>query len=181
MTRKEHAKLNAQTAGKGNGNPHLGFYEALKNPKQAYTHQDKPSAKPVAKRQPKPVRTAKRAPAKSTQAKTAPPKPSTRPTKKPAAQSVASDVDTVRKGKHRYTIQVAAVKETGNAERLVGQLRNKGYPAYQVRIKASGKGAWYRVRVGAFESRAAANRMLAKLKAARHSGIVVSTKELYKP
>jgi cell division septation protein DedD len=71
---------------------------------------------------------------------------------------------------------VAAVKESGNAERLVARLRSKGFPAYQVRVDVPGKGAWHRVRVGAFESRAAADRMLAKLKAGRHSGMVVGTK-----
>ncbi len=176
MTRKEHAKINAQTSGKGSGKPQLGFYEALKDPKQNKPHKDKPSAKRVAKQPPKPARTEKGVQAKPVQAKKAPPKPSARPDKKPAARSVASDPGNVRKGKGRYTIQVAAVKETGNAERLVAQLRSKGYPAYQVRVEVPGKGAWHRVRVGAFENRAAADRMLAKLKAGRHSGMVVSTK-----
>lgn len=176
MTRKERAKINAQTSAKGSGKPQLGFYEALKDPKQAKPHIDKPSAKQVAKQPPKPARTEKRAPAKSIQAKKAPPKPSARPNKKPVAQSVASDSGNVRKGKGQYTIQVAAVKESGSAERLVARLRGKGYPAYQVRVEVPGKGVWHRVRVGAFESRTSADRMLAKLKAGRHSGMVVSTK-----
>jgi cell division septation protein DedD len=176
MTRKEQAKINAQTSEKGSGKPQLGFYEALKDPKQTKPYKHKPSAKQVAKKPPKPARTEKRVQAKPIPAKKVPPKPSARPDKKPAAQSVASDRGNVRKGKGRYTIQVAAVKETGNAERLVAQLRSKGYPAYQVRVVVTGKGAWHRVRVGAFDSRAAADRMLAKLKAGRHSGMVVSTK-----
>lgn len=176
MTRKEHAKINAQTSGKDGDKPQLGFYEALKDPKQNKPHTAKPSAKQVAKQPPKPAQTEKRAQAKPIQAKKAPPKPSARPDKKPAAQPVASAAGNVPKGKGRYTIQVAAVKETGNAERLVAQLRSKGYPAYQVRVDVPGKGALHRIRVGAFDSRAAADRMLAKLKASRHSGMVVSTK-----
>jgi cell division protein FtsN len=39
-----------------------------------------------------------------------------------------------------------------------------------------GKGAWHRVRVGAFKNRDAADRMLAKLKANKLSGMVVRTK-----
>jgi cell division septation protein DedD len=176
MTRKEQAKINAQTSGKGNGKPQLGFYEALKDPKQTKPFKDKPSAKQVAKKPPKPARTEKRVQTKPIQAKKTPQKPSARQSKKPAAQSVASDPGNAHKGKGRYTIQVAAVKETGNAERLVAQLRSKGYPAYQVRVDVPGKGALHRIRVGAFDSRAAADRMLAKLKAGRHGGMVVSTK-----
>jgi cell division septation protein DedD len=168
MTRKERAKINAQTSGKGSGKPQLGFYEALKDPKQNKPHKAKPSTKQVAKQPSKPARTEKRARAKPIQAKKAPPKP--------PARSVPSGSGNVRKGMGRYTIQVAAVKETGNAERLVTQLRSKGYPAYQVRVDVPGKGALHRVRVGAFDSRAAANRMLAKLKAGRHGGMVVSIK-----
>jgi cell division septation protein DedD len=164
MTRKEQAKINAQTSAKGSGKPQLGFYEALKDPKQ-----NKPyKAKPSAKQPPKPARREKRVRAKPIQAKKAPPKPS--------AQSSVSDSGNGRKGKGRYTIQVAAVKETGNAERLVARLRSKGYPAYQVRVDVPGKGAMHRVRVGAFDNRAAADRMLAKLKAGRHGGMVVSIK-----
>lgn len=176
MTRKEHAKINAQTSGNGSGKPQLGFYEALKDPKLNKPHKDIPSAKRVAKQPPKPARTETGGQAKPVQAKKTPPNTSARPDKKPAVRSDASDPGNVRKGQGRYTIQVAAVKETGNAERLVAQLRSKGYPAYQVRVDVPGKGAWHRVRVGAFENRAAADRMLAKLKAGRHSGMIVTTK-----
>lgn len=176
MIRKEQAKINAQTSGKSNGKPQLGFYEALRDPKQTKPLKDKPSAKRVAKKPPKPARTEKRVQAEPIQAKKAPRKPPAQPDKKPAARSVAPDSGNVRNGKGRYTIQVAAVKEIGNAERLVDKLRSKGYPAYQVRVEMPGKGVWHRVRVGAFEKRAAADRMLAKLKAGRYSGMVVTTK-----
>lgn len=176
MTRKEHAKINAQTSGTGNGKPQLGFYEALKDPKQAKPYPGKPLTRQAAKKPPKPTRIDKKPQPKPIQAKKAPPKPSVRPNKKPAARSAAVDSGSVRKGKGRYTIQVAAVKVTGNAQRLVAQLRSKGYPAYQVRVEVPGKGAWFRVRVGAFESRDAAEKMLTKLKAGRHSGMIVGTK-----
>ena len=176
MTRKEHAKINAQTSGKDSGKPQLGFYEALKDPKQNKPHKDKPSAIQAAKQPPKPARTEKEVPPKPFPEKKAPLKSPDRPNQKPAAPSGVADSGNVRKGKGRFTIQVAAVKETGSAERLVAQLRKKGYPAYQVRVDLQGRGAWHRVRVGAFETRAAADRMLAKLKAGRHSGMVVSTK-----
>lgn len=176
MTRKERAKINAQTSGKGSAKPQLGFYEALKDPNQAKPFKHKPPTRQAVKQPPKPAQTEKRKQPKPIQAKKAPPKPSARPDKKPVARSSVSDPGNVRKDKDRYTIQVAAVKEIGNAERLVAQLRSKGYPAYQVRVEVPGKGAWHRVRVGAFESRTAADRMLAKLKAGRYSGMVVGTK-----
>ena len=174
MTMKERAEINAQASGKDTGKPQLGFYEALKDPNQARPY--KPLTRQAVKQPPKPVQTENRSKPKPTQARNAPSKPSSRPEKGPAVQPVASDSGDVGKGKGRYTIQVAAVREAGNAERLVAQLRSKGYPAYQVRVDVPGKGAWYRIRVGAFENRAAADRMLAKLKAGRHSGMVVSTK-----
>ncbi len=176
MTMKERAKINAQTSGKDNGKPQLGFYEALKDSSQARPYKDKPLTGQAVKQPPKPVQTEKREQPKPIQAKKVPSKPADRPEKGPAAQPVASDSGDVGKGKGRYTIQVAAVREAGNAEQLVARLRSKGYPAYQVRVDVPGKGAWHRIRVGAFENRAAADRMLAKLKAGRHSGMVVSTK-----
>lgn len=176
MTRKVHAKINAQTSGKDSGKHQLGFYEALKDPKQVKPYIPKPSNRQKTKQPAKPDRTKKRRQSKPVQAKQALPEPVARADKKAAAESVPSNSGNGRKGSGQYTIQVAAVKEIGNAERLVTQLRKKGFPAYQVRTEVPGKGAWQRVRVGAFASRAAADQMLAKLKAGRHSGIVVSIK-----
>jgi cell division septation protein DedD len=176
MTRKEHAEIDARTSGKGGGKPQLGFYEALKDPKQVKPFVPKPQSRQKTMQPSEPVRKERQREPKTIAAKKKPPEPSARPVKKPKTRPAAADSGNVRQGQGRYTIQVAAVQASGSAERLVAQLRKKGYPAYQVRIQVPGKGAWHRVRVGAFKNRAAADRMLAKLKAGQHSGMVVSTK-----
>ena len=58
----------------------------------------------------------------------------------------------------------------------MAELRKKGYQAYQIRSEVAGKGVWYRIRVGAFEERAAAAKMLARLKGDKYTGMVVSTR-----
>jgi cell division septation protein DedD len=175
MTRKEHAEIDARTTGKGDGKPHLGFYEALKDPKRSKPFTPKSPGNEKTRQPPKPARAEKRVQPKSNGAKKTPSQSSTRPDRKPAAKPVASDTGGGGNGTGRYTIQVAAVQTSDNAERLVMKLRKKGYPAYQVRVQVKGKGVWHRVRVGAFKNRTEAERMLAKLKAGRHGGQVVRT------
>jgi cell division septation protein DedD len=58
---------------------------------------------------------------------------------------------------------------------MVGTLRSKGYPAYQIQVTVPGKGEWYRVRVGAFESREAAEATLKKLSNDQVRGMVIGT------
>ncbi len=179
MTRKEQARINAQTSGKSTDKPQLGFYEALKDPKKATPYKAKAPTRPAPKPNPKPTPKPTRVEApqsKPVQAKKPPPKPAVKPVEKTTKKTAANRSGNASGAKGRYTIQVASVRETQNAQRLVATLRGKGYPAYQVRVNVPGKGAWHRVRVGAFENRDAAVRMLIKLKASQHSGMVVSTK-----
>ncbi len=63
-----------------------------------------------------------------------------------------------------YTIQVAAFKAARDADKLVAELKQKGFSAYRAIGKVPGKGIWYRVRVGAFNDKAEAGRTIAKLK-----------------
>ena len=85
MTRKEHAKINAQTSGKGSDKPQLGFYEALKDPKQVKPYTPKPPNRQENKKPAKPALKEKRVQPKPSQAKKMPPKPSARPDKGSAA------------------------------------------------------------------------------------------------
>jgi cell division septation protein DedD len=79
--------------------------------------------------------------------------------------------------KSNYTIQVAAYKNATYSRRLVNQLKKKGFPAFQVQSPSGGgKAVMYRVRVGAFENRSAAETTLAKLRSRQYDGLVVSTK-----
>lgn len=63
-----------------------------------------------------------------------------------------------------YTIQAASVKNAADADRLVATLKKKGYPAYRAIGKVPGKGIWFRVRIGEYDSGTEARRMMTKLK-----------------
>lgn len=63
-----------------------------------------------------------------------------------------------------YTIQVASVKDTRDADRLVASLRKKGFNAQRVIGKIPGKGIWYRVRIGEYADKADARNTLNELK-----------------
>lgn len=75
----------------------------------------------------------------------------------------------------RFTIQVAAVKSSQNAEKLVLDLRQKGFDAYQIRSQSPNGETWYRVRVGAFQHRSEAQSTLARLSKIQINGMVLQT------
>lgn len=58
---------------------------------------------------------------------------------------------------HNYCLQLASFREQHQAEQLVSQLKNKGLPDVRfVSGEVSGKGTYFRVRVGRFADRQAA-------------------------
>jgi cell division protein FtsN len=63
-----------------------------------------------------------------------------------------------------YTIQAASVKKAKDADRMVAELKQKGYPAYRTIGKVAQKGIWFRVRIGEYNSKAEARQTLNKLK-----------------
>lgn len=183
----------------------LGFYEALKKPppkeirrvsaptavakKPVTVPVARPAAKaqvaaaPAQKAEPKPKPTAPLPKPAAPPPKPAPPpkaaaepknnKPAATPSAPapvPAAQSAAS---TPQAG--RFTVQVAAFRESSSADRLVVRLRAKGYPVYALRSDTPNGPALYRVRVGAFANRAAAEKVLKKLGNDQIKGMVVAT------
>ena len=72
-----------------------------------------------------------------------------------------------------YTVQVAAFKTAGDADKLVAKLKQKGFAAYSKFDKIPNKGIWYRVRVGEFKSKAEAAGTLARLKKVGQKPILV--------
>jgi len=54
--------------------------------------------------------------------------------------------------KAKYTLQIAALNSSEEANELVSKLKAKGYDAYAVTGTAAAKGALHRVRVGSFPS-----------------------------
>ncbi len=63
-----------------------------------------------------------------------------------------------------WTLQLSAYQEKGEAERFAAGLRDKGYAPYIVEASISGKGTWFRVRMGRFGSKEAASTYLSDLK-----------------
>lgn len=175
LKEKQEAALSAAD-GQTDEKPQLGFYEALKNPGRDTTFQAAEPAKPVRR---KPAAAKPAAPAASPRPKTTP--PPARGSKSKIKPPVASKTDSGSKPSPastpgHFTVQVASVQDIKGAERMVARLRAKGYRAYQIRSDVAGKGTWYRIRVGGFEDRRAAENMLRKLKNDKFGGIVVSTK-----
>lgn len=64
--------------------------------------------------------------------------------------------------RNKYTVQVASFQKRTDAVSLVNKLKKKGYPAYILSAKV-GKKTWFRVRVGEYNSKSIAVRMLKKL------------------
>jgi cell division septation protein DedD len=159
----------------------LDFYEALPEDRKDTRIDEKKPTRVISKKvEPLPDKklpktTEKKATEKSTSKKEttvksgavqkAPPKP-------PPKQHIASKSEVKPSGKV-YTVQVAAVKVAKDADRLVGHLKKKGYPAYRIISKVQGKGIWFRVRVGKYKSKAGARATKQKLEKAGMKPILV--------
>ncbi len=72
------------------------------------------------------------------------------------------------------TIQVASFKDPNVADKMVEELKKKGFPAYRSLGKIPGKGIWYRVRIGYFSSKSEAGSMLKMLKKDKLNAILVN-------
>jgi DedD protein len=157
----------------------LEFYEALKEnkvdpdlpalqkPEVAKGKIEKPAEK-TGPQEPKKETAPKPASPKSASEKAGPQNPE--PTassqiKKPTKENekAAAVARTNAKGPV-YTIQAASVRDPKDADRLVQKLKKRGYPAYRVIGKVAGKGIWFRVRIGEYQSKSEALRMMNKLK-----------------
>ena len=71
--------------------------------------------------------------------------------------STSNQAGTLQKIPDRYTVQVAAWKSFSEAESMASRLKQQGYKAYIQRVQFPDTGEiWYRVRIGSYESAAAA-------------------------
>lgn len=66
--------------------------------------------------------------------------------------------------KMRYTLQIGSYQERETADNEVKKMKKKGYAASVVTSALPGKGTWYRVRLGSFSSRIAADKLKNDLK-----------------
>jgi len=67
--------------------------------------------------------------------------------------------------KLRYTIQIAAYQEKEMADEDVKKMKTRGYAAFIVSSTMPDKVTWYRVRLGSFANKAAAEKLLKQLQA----------------
>jgi cell division septation protein DedD len=148
----------------------MGFYENLKK-----TGGEAGLKNDTIKRQqkPEPKKTASLKKKKTPAPKTGPaPKAKTSDLKKVTQNNPPAVARHERAGS-KFTIQVASLKDSGIADKLVSRLKKKGYPAYRSIGKIPGKGIWYRVRVGYFKSRSEAAPTLNRLKKGKMNAIIV--------
>ena len=95
-------------------------------------------------------------------------------TEKVSRKSKSVSVNSTYLENKNFTIQVASLKDPKMADKMVAELKTKGYPVHRSIGEIPGKGTWYRVRVGYYKSKTEANRMLGRLKKDHVEGIVVN-------
>jgi len=81
----------------------------------------------------------------------------------PAPKQTLKQAPASSNGRLRYTIQLASYPEKRLAEDEVKKMKKRGYVAFPVAFE-TGKGTWYRVRLGSFSSRDAAEKLLKDIK-----------------
>ncbi|GAB2780274.1 SPOR domain-containing protein [Halomonas shantousis] len=77
------------------------------------------------------------------------PRPAEKTTSAPADHKAAADTPAPAAG--RYMLQAASFKETADAERLAGRLRDFGLLAKITAVRTSDDQLWHRVQVGPYE------------------------------
>lgn len=74
-----------------------------------------------------------------------------------------------------WTMQLSAYQDRAEADRFAAGLRDKGYAPYIIEAKVTGKGTWYRVRMGRFPSKDAASRYLEDFKRETSMNAIVTS------
>jgi cell division septation protein DedD len=144
MMKKDREALEKAVRGEDNKDP-LEFYEALK--KDGPDTAVQLPAAPALAGEP-PAAEAVTPPHKSRSAVMA---KKAAVTAKPVTARPPSTSAQTGEAAGNLTIQVAALKDTASAQRIVANLKKDGYPAYLSRTVIPGKGIWFRVRVGSYK------------------------------
>lgn len=172
VIKKEEQRYKIRRAS-DSGKPDLDFYETLKKKRDVSENFAERSAESGRSPMPeklKPVRTA-------TLHETVPHKTKTSlksltfRSKTPQPEAVAKVGEKSAAGK--FVIQVAATKDSKEADRMVKALKTRGYAAYRVSAGIPGKGTWHRVRVAGFQTRAAGEAGLKRLKKDGFNGLLL--------
>lgn len=180
LLKKERAQL-MQKPEPDEAKPELDFYESLKkNGDEDQIPAVPPPAIIEKKIEPEPAKASAKPKKQSKKRLTKTDKqvfdPGAQPAKpsaeKPKPRPAASQ-DRIQPDGKAYTIQVAAFKDSGDADSLVAELKQVGFSAYRAIGKVPGKGIWYRVRVGDYTNKAEAGHIIAKLKEAGQKPMLV--------
>lgn len=158
----------------------LGFYEELKKNREGAEISARPSSPPIERKKDPPAQKPSYPKKFSMKRQTKTKKTGPEQVKSPAKESVGKSgpraspppkkAEPVTKP---YTIQVAAFKAAGDANKLVAKLKQKGFAAYLKFDKIPNKGIWYRVRVGEYKNKVEAGSTMARLKKAGQDAILV--------
>lgn len=136
---------------------HLDFYDVLTDKKQEARLKSLPKAPPPAKKE-----IARRPESKKQQ------KASEASKQKPKASSAIGETPV-----KSFTLQVASLRDSARARKLVSDLKSKGYGAYAVTARVNGKGTYHRVRVGHFKDLNEARTMATRLRHEKFEPIVI--------
>jgi len=148
---RRHAKIDSDAA---NGKINFDYYDKLKDSKNINKRKPAP-VKPKTK--PLPEKTIKITNKKVVKTKTA------KTSKMPQKEKVIKP-ERKKKGEKTLTIQTASLKDSNDADRMVAELKKKGYEAYKAMAVVPDKGIWFRVKVGYYENSAEAADTLKRLK-----------------
>jgi cell division septation protein DedD len=77
----------------------------------------------------------------------------------PAPEKKTASIKQPASPKLRYTIQVSSHQERQAAEDEVKRMKQSGFAAFIVASELPGKGKWFRVRLGSFTNRDAAEKL----------------------
>jgi cell division protein FtsN len=174
LVKKERSRIEGTSAATKDKTK-LDFYEALRDDRED-TQLDKKKLSPSISKKAEPLPAKKpprsidnKADNKNIAKKPPPKQKSTKPPQKSSSALKSKNRPSVK----TYTVQAASVKSARDADRLVAELKKTGFKAYRAIGKVPGKGIWYRVRVGDYQSKASARRTLNKLKKAGLKPIVI--------
>ena len=95
--------------------------------------------------------------------------------KTPVPQKKEVQVKQTASSKPRYAVQISSHQEKQTADLEVKKMKHQGFAAFIVSSELPGKGTWYRVRVGSFTNKEAADKLQKEVRAkAGVSSIVVT-------
>jgi cell division septation protein DedD len=79
----------------------------------------------------------------------------------------------VEKTNKNFSIQVASLKDSTEADRLVEIFRKRGYPAYRASAEIRNIGTWHRVRIGPFTEQSDALRILGSVSRESKGALII--------